>query len=255
MGFLYYAKSDGFTNSFSMQKHFFIKRALVLSTFIFFANLIFAQKFTIGSYIAQHSDLAQQLMEETGVPASVILAVAIHESAYGNSRIAKHLNNHFGIKGKNRSKVIKSAYKGYGTVLDSYRDFVGLLQRRKRTKILFDRFACHEYEGWVKGIARSGYSETRDWPRKVLITIDKYNLDDFDTPSESELAKKPLPLPLLPEVQKEDILKILSPRYYTVQPNDSAEEIASVFGVSVSQLLAQNNIENKELEIGLGLII
>jgi len=139
-----------------------------------------AQDYTTRTYIEKHSPAAQKLMRETGVPASVILAVAIHESAYGNSRIARYLNNHFGIKGKNNSTKIRSAYKGYGSVLDSYRDFVGLLQRRKATKPLFDNHSSSDYKGWVKGIARSGYSETGDWSRKVISTIDRYNLEKYD---------------------------------------------------------------------------
>ncbi|MVZ65886.1 hemagglutinin [Sphingobacterium sp. DK4209] len=139
-----------------------------------------AQDYTTRSYIEKHSTSAQRLMRETGVPASVILAVAIHESAYGNSRIAKYLNNHFGIKGKNSSTKIRSAYKGYGSVLDSYRDFVGLLQRRKATKPLFEKHESDDYKAWVKGIARSGYSETGDWTRKVISTIDRYNLEKYD---------------------------------------------------------------------------
>ncbi len=139
-----------------------------------------AQNYTTKSYIEKHSPEAQQLMRETGVPASVILAVAIHESAYGNSRIARYLNNHFGIKGKNNSKKIRSAYKGYGSVLDSYRDFVGLLQRRKATQPLFTNHSSEDYKGWVKGIARSGYSETGDWSKKVMSTIAQYDLEKYD---------------------------------------------------------------------------
>ncbi|WP_185212728.1 glycoside hydrolase family 73 protein [Sphingobacterium mizutaii] len=141
---------------------------------------LYAQDYTTKSYIEKHSPAAQTLMRETGVPASVILAVAIHESAYGNSRIARYLNNHFGIKGKNNSKKIRSAYKGYGSVLDSYRDFVGLLQRRKATQPLFDKHNSEDYKGWIKGIARSGYSETGDWSRKVISTIDTYDLEKYD---------------------------------------------------------------------------
>lgn len=141
----------------------------------------FAQKkYSPTSYVDTHKSAAQQLMRETGVPASVILAVAFHESAYGNSRIANYLNNHFGIKGKNNSTKIKSAYKGYDSVLASYRDFVGLLKRRKATQKLFNQHNSQDYESWVKGIARSGYSETGDWSRKVLSTIDRYDLDRYD---------------------------------------------------------------------------
>jgi flagellum-specific peptidoglycan hydrolase FlgJ len=141
---------------------------------------VFAQDYTTKTYIEEHSPAAQSLMRETGIPASVILAVAIHESAYGNSRIARYLNNHFGIKGKNSSKKIRSAYKGYGSVIDSYRDFVGLLQRRKSTKPLFDKYGSQDYLNWINGIAKSGYSETGDWSRKVISTIDKYDLEKYD---------------------------------------------------------------------------
>lgn len=139
-----------------------------------------AQKYTTKSYIERHGPAAQELMRETGVPASVILAVAIHESAYGNSRIARYLNNHFGIKGKNNSKKIRSAYKGYKSVKESYRDFVGLLKRRKATRPLFDKHGSDDYKSWVQGIARGGYSESRDWSRKVISTINRYDLEKYD---------------------------------------------------------------------------
>lgn len=138
------------------------------------------RKFSPSSYIEEHKEVAQKLMQETGVPASVILAVAIHESAYGNSRIAKHLNNHFGIKGKNNSKKIKSAYKGYSSVIDSYQDFVNLLKRRKSTQSLFDQYAYKNFQAWVNGIARSGYSQTKSWKTHVLSTISRYKLDQYD---------------------------------------------------------------------------
>ncbi|MCA5006670.1 glucosaminidase domain-containing protein [Sphingobacterium bovistauri] len=138
-------------------------------------------KFSPSSYIEVHKKAAQELMQETGVPASVILAVAIHESAYGNSRIAKHLNNHFGIKGKNNSKKIKSAYKGYSSVTESYNDFVGLLKRRKSTQHLFGQSANKNFQSWVNAIARSGYSQTKSWKTHVLRTISRYNLDQYDT--------------------------------------------------------------------------
>lgn len=138
------------------------------------------ERFTPQNYIEQYKNIAQQLMEETGVPASVILAVAIHESASGNSRIARHLNNHFGIKGKNQSKTIKSAYKGYDSIQASYLDFVNLLKRRKATQLLFEQCAPGDYSSWTAGIARAGYAASSSWRTKVLAIISKYNLDKYD---------------------------------------------------------------------------
>lgn len=164
-----------------MQKKTSIGKYLcVLLMFVFTVQTTIAQKFSMSSYIDEYKEIAAQLMEETGVPASVILGVAIHESAYGNSRIAKHLNNHFGVKGRNNSKTIRSAYKGYQSVAASYQDFVGLLQRRKATAHLFEKYAHGDHESWIKGIARAGYSETGDWSAKVLSIIDRYDLDRID---------------------------------------------------------------------------
>lgn len=158
-----------------------IKAVLFLSLLFMISSFCSAQKkYTPKSYIEQHSAVAKQLMRETGVPASVILAVAFHESAYGTSRVASHLNNHFGIKGKNNNKTIRSAYKGYDSVLASYRDFVALLKRRRSTQPLFEKNASTDYNAWIKGIARSGYSQTGDWSRKVIATIDRYSLDQYD---------------------------------------------------------------------------
>lgn len=164
-----------------MQKSLCSRMLLILGLWVACVTFTFGQeKFSTSSYIQKHKEFAQQLMRETGVPASVILAVAIHESAYGNSRIAKNLNNHFGIKGSNNSKKIKSAYKGYNSVLASYNDFVDLLKRRKSTQSLFNDYNSKDYKSWVKGIARSGYSVTKDWSSKVLNTINRYNLNEFD---------------------------------------------------------------------------
>ena len=164
-----------------MQKSLISKGLLIMILcLICVASTFGQQKFSPSSYINEHKQVAQQLMRETGVPASVILAVAIHESAYGNSRIAKHLNNHFGIKGKNNIKQIRSAYKGYASVMESYKDFVDLLKRRKSTEHLFDKYSFKNCQAWVNGIARSGYSQTKSWKTHVIGTINRYNLDQYD---------------------------------------------------------------------------
>lgn len=255
MDFLYYAKSNGFTKSNFMHKLKFGKKIFVFFTCYFLINSTFAQRFTPNSYIDEHSDLAQQLMNETGVPASVILAIAIHESAYGNSKIAKHLHNHFGIKGKNNSKKIRSAYKGYPSVLQSYHDFVGLLKRRKATQELFDKHASDDYKSWVAGIARAGYSETRSWSKKVLTTISRYELDRYDAAKKPHVSLKKIPFPPLPEVSQQDIILALNPLNYTVQMGDTLSRIAQKTGCSVSEIQNLNDLGGSLIVIGQRLII
>jgi uncharacterized FlgJ-related protein len=110
----------------------------------------FAQ--TTRNYIEENVPLAQRLMKENNIPASIILGIAIHESAAGTSKIARYLNNHFGVKGQNDSKQIKSSYKGYSSVEDSYHHFIDFLQSRTAFSKLFIKYGDNNYAGWAKGI-------------------------------------------------------------------------------------------------------
>jgi flagellum-specific peptidoglycan hydrolase FlgJ len=135
---------------------------------------------TIQDYVEEHTDHAQELMREYDVPASVILAVAIHESAAGKSKIARHLNNHFGIKGANTNTDINSSYRDYESADESYDNFVEVLQNRSSFNKLFDTFDQYDYAGWARGIQRGGYASSRTWASQVIAIINKYELYQYD---------------------------------------------------------------------------
>jgi flagellum-specific peptidoglycan hydrolase FlgJ len=143
------------------------------------------------SYIEKFKDNAIRIMHETGVPASIILGVAMHESGSGKSAIAQNLNNQFGVKGGGtvvyykHNKKVKSAYKRYDSVLDSFNDFARIMTERKQFSHLADKLTQYDYKGWAKGIQRSGYASSRKWASQVLGIINKYDLDELDkTPEE-----------------------------------------------------------------------
>src|SRR5665811_1069789 len=100
-----------------------MKKTLLIATLLISSLAASAQKNTSESFIDKFKDDAIRIMHETGVPASIILGVAMHESANGNSAIAKNLNNDFGVKGGGTSvyykhkKKVHSAYKQYDSVL------------------------------------------------------------------------------------------------------------------------------------------
>ena len=249
-----------------MQKTSIGKYVTILLMFVFTVTTTTAQKFSPSSYIAEHKNLAQQLMIETGVPASVILAVAFHESAYGNSRVAKHLNNHFGIKGKNNSKVIRSAYKGYGSAEESYRDFVGLMQRRKANRVLFDKYDSDDYEGWVKGIFRAGYTSLSSWTPKVLATIRRYNLDKYDQIQHSPETKGMLAKSGTTKIQQDILLRSIEANdtsadftttgeTHVVSKGDTLSELATRYNTSVEALKRRNNLQSSKLSIGQRLLL
>lgn len=203
---------------------------------------VLAQTNSAEQYIEQYKDVAIQYMEEHGCPASIILAIAMHESAHGNSRIARHLNNHFGIKGQNNSKTIRSAYKGYDSVGESYQDFIDFLKKRKKTQHLFDEYQAHEYQKWIQGIARAGYAQSSSWSSKVLNMINKYNLQELDRRPDGDLE--------LASNEHPDQLE-----KYTVKKGDTLSAIARKYGTSVKNIQRDNGLTNSRLHIGQQLIL
>ena len=138
------------------------------------------------SYIEKFKDNAIRIMHETGVPASIILGVAMHESASGKSNIAQNLNNQFGVKGGGsvvyykHNKKVRTAYKRYDSVLDSFQDFARIMTERKQFSHLAQQLTQYDYAGWAKGIQRSGYCSSHTWASQVMGIIKKYNLNDLD---------------------------------------------------------------------------
>ena len=148
----------------------FIVRALLLVITLLGSTAAFSQ----SKYIKQYRAMADSLSEEYGIPASVILGVAILESGSGTSRNARLLNNHFGIVGKNKLKNVKTRYKQYESVYDSYKDFCKLLKKKKYYKTLKGNM---NYTLWVDAISKAGYSEVpATWKQRVISTIKKNKL-------------------------------------------------------------------------------
>src|ERR1700748_2013528 len=157
-----------------------MKKTLLIATMLIASFGAFAQKNSSQSYIEQFKDNAVAIMHETGIPASIILGIAMHESGNGNSTIAQNLNNQFGVKGgggavfyKHKKKV-HSAYKKYDSVLDSFDDFARIITQRQQLGRLASDISQYDYEKWVKGIQRSGYASSRKWASQVLGIIHKY---------------------------------------------------------------------------------
>jgi len=142
-------------------------------------SLLFLWQTGLGQakYIKKFRPLADSLWEEYGVPASVILGVAIMESASGTSRNCKLLNNHFGIVGKNdllKTKGIKTRYKQYPDSRASYFAFCKLMAKKKFYKKLKGNM---DYKLWADAISKAGYSEIPEiWKQRLLDIIRKNKL-------------------------------------------------------------------------------
>jgi Bax protein len=123
-------------------------------------------------YVKNYRPLADSLEREYGIPASVILGVAIIESSSGTSPNCKLLNNHFGIVGKNKvfkTHQVRTRYKQYPNGRASYIDFCKLLAKKKFYKKLKGNL---NYHLWLDAISKSGYSEVPSiWKQRITATI------------------------------------------------------------------------------------
>jgi flagellum-specific peptidoglycan hydrolase FlgJ len=167
-------------------------KKIILIISLLISSLAVSAQNTSQSYIEKFKDNAVRLMHETGVPASIILAVAMHESANGNSLIARALNNQFGVKGGstsviyNHKKKVHTAYKKYDSVMDSFQDFARLMTEHKKFAHLSEELTHYDYFGWAKGIQHSGYCSSHKWASQVLNIIQKYGLNAYDEKPEEQ---------------------------------------------------------------------
>lgn len=211
----------------------------ILSLLLVMVFAFTARGQSVQDYIDQYAQKAQVLMSEHHIPASIILAVAIHESAAGKSKIARYLNNHFGFKGKNSNTEIKSSYRDFPSVDSCYNHFIAFLKGRNHFKHLFDKLDAYNFVGWAKGIQKGGYARNRAWASQVLTIIRKYNLQQYDNrPDDYE---EPVPEP-------EPVIK--TRRIYTVKKGDNLSLIAKKNGTSVKTLKKINNLKTDRLKIG-----
>lgn len=211
-----------------------------------------AQSQTIQDYVEEHTDHAKELMREYDVPASVILAVAIHESAAGKSKVARHLNNHFGIKGSNSNTEINSSYRDYETADESYDNFVEVLQNTSSFNKLFDKCDQYDYAGWAKGIQRGGYASSRTWAKQVIAIINKYELYQYD----DRPADYTEPVKVIPAVKKTHYRahahkrRHSSSKMYTVRKGDNLNRLAESHGTSAKALMRKNGLKKSALQPG-----
>lgn len=144
-------------------------KKLILPLILLFTIVFAKAQSTSQIYIDKYKDAAISIMHDYGIPASVTLAIAMHESGSGNSKLARQNNNQFGMKGRH-------SYKTYDSVMESFEDFARIISKRN----LSDKFDSFDYKGWAKGIQRGGYASSSRWSTQVLSLIKKFGLNSFD---------------------------------------------------------------------------
>jgi LysM repeat protein len=197
-------------------------------------------------------------MYRTGIPASIKLAQAIHESSCGKSDLACKANNHFGIKcgndwtGKSYKKedddyeegqLVKSCFREFKDVQDSYvahSDFLTDPAKAKRYGFLFE-LDVTDYKGWARGLSKAGYATDPQYANKIIDIIERYQLYELDAPSNRALASAPK------QSLGRDIVLINNDiKYVLAKAGDTPESIASKHDMSPRQLIKYNDDIEKE---------
>ncbi len=170
-----------------------------------------------SEYIEKYAELAVSEMQRTGVPASITLAQGLVESAAGESPLAVHANNHFGLKCHSDWKGMKfykdddevqECFRVYDSVEDSFRAHSDYLRERERYQGLFDLDPT-DYKGWARGLRKAGYATDPRYADKLIKLIEDYDLARFDIPAVKEEPAPPVP-PV--ETQPEPpVLKLRTP--------------------------------------------
>ena len=112
----------------------------------------------------------------TGVPASVTLAQAVLESAWGGSSLSKRSKNLFGIKGKGPAGKV-NGYRKYHSYLESIADHARLLKTPRYAKAL--KYANNP-DQYARAIRKAGYAQDPAYASKLIKIMKKYNLYKWD---------------------------------------------------------------------------
>jgi Bax protein len=145
---------------------------------------------TAEAYISKFDSLAIEVLNMYQIPASLVLGIALQESAAGTSKLCRINHNHFGVKGRVKSSKTKSGYasvyRTFETDEAAYLHFGEMLSRRKYYTVLKGDM---DYMKWLKAMKAAKYATSSLWISHVDKMIRRYGLTRFDSPS---------PIPLIP---------------------------------------------------------
>ncbi|MBC7845238.1 MAG: glucosaminidase domain-containing protein [Flavobacterium sp.] len=209
----------------------------------------------INGYVFHYKDIAMSNMRNYGIPASIILAQGILESAAGQSTLAQTANNHFGIKcykdwtGETINyddDSLQECFRKYKNPQQSYQDHADILSKRTRYATLFS-LPKGDYKAWAKGLKAAGYATDPSYPEKLINYIERYHLDQYDNMvlgKDYILDKSQNASPSTRAVASRNA------NQYEVQKGDTLYSISKKFNISIEELKKQNNIFDNAISIG-----
>lgn len=140
------------------------------------------------AFLKSAAPLARKVGKKYNVPASIILAQALVESAAGTSYLAVNANNYFGHK-----CMSKSCRKGHciNRADDTHKDFFVKYPSMQSAfeahaaKISSGRYESLKrygtnYKKWAAGLKKKGYATDPNYAYALINTIEKYGLTRYN---------------------------------------------------------------------------
>lgn len=224
-----------------------LKKKNLIPFLIFVATLVNGQGKDLSpeEYILKYKDIAIAEMERSGIPASIILAQGIHESASGSSSLAKKGNNHFGIKCHKweGEKIYQNddeqneCFRKYSSVKESFIDHTNHLMSNPRYEFLF-KYPSNDYTSWARGLQKAGYATNPQYADKIIGLIKKYELYVFDERKSSqgkEITQS--------STQNRQVFEKNYTKYIVVSQGDTYESLTKVLGFMKKELAKYNDID------------
>ncbi len=218
-----------------------------------------SQRLSAKDYIENFKEDAVKEMCLNKIPASIVLAQAMFESANGNSELAQNANNHFGIKckkewgGESYSKddeEVQECFRKYNSVLESYTDHSMFLKTRPRYAFLFD-IPVTDYKAWCLGLKEAGYATDPKYAKRLIDIIEKYKLHELDKHPLIEKPEFPGMEIAMPELDIREVYRFNRGKFIITKQGDSFFKIASDFNIELEKLMQYNDINRGDkIEIG-----
>lgn len=234
---------------------------------------------TREQYIERYKGIAIEQMDVYGIPASIKMAQAIHESEFGNSRLAREANNHFGIKCKSTwtgatishtDDAPDECFRKYSSVEDSFLDHSEFIDKSERYQALF-KLDPMDYKGWAYGLKQAGYATNPNYPQILIKIIEEnqlYMLDQgVELAASDNKPQEEVPVVLVAEYPQQpprqvtididnftisgtgngatgrSVFKNNGSEYILARAGDSYASIASQYSLSLKKILSYNDMD------------
>ncbi len=247
-----------------MSKFVTMNKIVIVLSLLFASIHVIAQEENLADsdvelYIQKYKSLAITEQKRTGVPASITLAQAIHESASGTSELATQANNHFGIKCKNTwtgetylhdDDKKQECFRKYFSAEQSFIDHSDFLKTNRRYEILFT-YEMTNYNAWASGLKRAGYATNPVYVKRITGLVEKYNLQQYTyealgtKPGEVVPEKDVTSLSAAPQDPSNYFKGI---KGFWAKNGDMLLEKAIEYKIKYPRLLAMNDLKDEPLE-------